>query len=300
MLRTMIRIRAFEERIQRLVTGGLLPREFQFRGGGEAVAVGVCSALRPTDRVFSTHDPHRHMLAKGLGLTKMLEEVFGTENSHTLGKGGWVNVTVPSMGMFPGSGTPLGAATGTGTAWGDLHLRRDHVTAVIVDSPVPTEILRECMDTGRSWSLPVFFVIDASRCERLGMPQPLAGDFGRGASREAVDGNDVTAVAEATRRAAERARAGGGPSIIDALAAGPCESSADPASGGACRHDPIAAHHDRRSSAGSPESPTAAEMAAEERSLVDDAIAAVRASSFPDPEEAVSEIYAVAPEVGLP
>lgn len=292
----MIKIRVFEEQIRRLVDSNPSAQPVRFREGAEAVVAAVCSSLHPQDRVFATADPHRHLIAKGLSLSGLLEEILGTQDSRTLGKGGWADVADEPRGVFPGSGSPMSLAVGAGVALSDSHLHRGHVTAVIVNSPVPSDLFRESVEVSRSWSLPVLYVVDASRCADHAM-RPLAYlGLDKRVPRYAVDGNDVVAVAEAVSRAARHIRVGYGPSVVDATASGPCGAPSAPHGLLCSAHDPIAAYRTQFGRAGLRGSQALAVIEAEERVRVEEAVASLGGSAFPDPEEAVTGLYAGAPD----
>ena len=291
MIRTMIRVRVFEERIQRLVDSFPNMQPVRFRIGGEAVASAVCSSLRQADRVFATADPHRHLIAKEVMLRGLIEDLMGTQDSRTLGKGGWADVVDESRGIFAGSGSPLSLAVGAGVALADTQRHRGHVTAVIVNSPVASELLRDAVEISRSWALPVLYILDASRCADLPV-RPL-GDLGLDGHipRYAVDGNDTVAVATAVSQAARHARAGGGPSVIYATVHGVCDLLSEPPNLMCSAHDPLAAWRMYPRSRGLAWATTLTVIEVQERALIEEAVASLRGSAFPDSEEAVIGLY---------
>jgi hypothetical protein len=133
MLRLMIRIRRFEERLALLFKRGKLPGFVHLYLGEEAVAVGVCSALRDDDRITSTHRGHGHLIAKGASIDRMMAELLGRVDGYCRGKGGSMHIVDFSLGIIGtngivGGGIPIG----TGAAWGDKQLGRDNVTGHVL------------------------------------------------------------------------------------------------------------------------------------------------------------------------
>jgi len=225
MLRGLIRIRRFEEKLAQLFKRGQLPGFVHLYIGEEAVAVGVCSALRSEDRITSTHRGHGHLIAKGASLNKMMAELFGRVDGYCRGKGGSMHIVSFDLGIMGtngivGGGIPIG----TGSAWGDQHLGKDNVTVVFFgDGAANQGVFFESMNLAAIWRLPVIFVCEnngysewtatekltAGRIADRGMPFGIPG--------AQVDGNDVEAVYAATCEAIVRARAGKGPSLIEAM-----------------------------------------------------------------------------------
>jgi pyruvate dehydrogenase E1 component alpha subunit len=224
--RRMVLIRRFEERVKYLFLEGVMPGTIHQYQGQEAIAVGVCAALRPDDVITSTHRPHGHALAKGVGVEPLMHELFGKLSGCCRGKGGSMHVGDLTKGMVPAiaivaAGVPV--ATGISLAF---RMRREHRVAVCFmgDGAVNEGAFHEGVNMGAIWSLPVLYVIENNR---YSASTPIASMVcvknlaERGAAYGipgvTVDGNDVLAMYEATLGAAERARAGGGPTLIEAL-----------------------------------------------------------------------------------
>jgi acetoin:2,6-dichlorophenolindophenol oxidoreductase subunit alpha len=319
LLRTMIRIRRFEERLATLFKRGELPGFVHLYLGEEAVATGVCSALRPDDRITSTHRGHGHVIAKGARVDRMMAELFGRVDGYCRGKGGSMHTVDFSLGIIGtngivGGGIPIG----TGSAWGDKQLGRDNVTVVFFGDGASNQgVFFESMNLAQIWSLPVVFV-----CENNGYTEWTATEkltAGRIADRgepmgipgTQVDGNDVVAVREAVERAVARARAGKGPSLIEARTyrwhghnegeeafAGDYRPEAEQQSWR--DRDPVKAHAERLIAAGLLDQAGWDAIDAEEVAAVDDAVAFAKASPFPDPEEALDHLYAAPAPTGDP
>jgi pyruvate dehydrogenase E1 component alpha subunit len=314
MLRRMIRIRHFEQKLAKLFKRGQLPGFVHLYLGEEAVAVGVCSALRPDDRITSTHRGHGHLIAKGAQVDRMMAELFGRVDGYCRGKGGSMHIVDFSLGIIGtngivGGGIPIG----TGSAWGDKQLGRDNVTVVFFGDGASNQgVFFESMNLARIWDLPVIFV-----CENNGYTEWTATEkltAGRIADRGSpfgipgvqVDGNDVAAVHAATREAVARARAGQGPSLIEARTyRWHGHNEGEEAFAGAYRpeeeqrhwreREPIAAYARRLIDAGVIDQAEWDRIDAEESAAVDESVRYAEASPFPDAEEALAHLFADAP-----
>jgi TPP-dependent pyruvate/acetoin dehydrogenase alpha subunit len=208
----MIRIRRFEERLALLFKRGKLPGFVHLYLGEEAVAVGVCSALRDDDRITSTHRGHGHLIAKGASIDRMMAELLGRVDGYCRGKGGSMHIVDFSLGIIGtngivGGGIPIG----TGAAWGDKQQGRDNVTATFFGDGASNQgVFFEAMNLAAIWALPVIFVCENNQyTEWTSTSKLTAGriaDRGRAMNIPGVqvDGNDVLAVRQATEEAVER------------------------------------------------------------------------------------------------
>ncbi len=222
--RVMLLIRQFEERVKYLFLEGVMPGTIHQYQGQEAIAVGVCAALEPHDVITSTHRPHGHAIAKGVGVEPIMHELFGRISGCCRGKGGSMHVGDLDKGMVPaiaivGGGVPV--ATGIALAF---RMKKEPRIAVAFtgDGGVNEGAFHEAVNMGAIWSLPVLYVIEnnlysaSTPIAQMVRLENLADRAaGYGIPGITVDGNDVLAVFEATRRAAERARGGGGPSLLE-------------------------------------------------------------------------------------
>jgi acetoin:2,6-dichlorophenolindophenol oxidoreductase subunit alpha len=225
MYRLMIRIRRFEEELVRLFKRGKLPGFVHLYIGEEAIAAGVCSALRDDDRITSTHRGHGHLIAKGASLDGMMAELFGRIDGLCHGKGGSMHAVEFSLGVLGtngivGGGIPIA----TGAAWGDKQLGRDNVTVCFFgDGAANQGVLLEGFNLAAIWGLPVIFCCENNQYTEWTPTTKLAA--GRIAERshpfgipgERVDGNDAVAVHQAISRAVDRARASDGPSFLECV-----------------------------------------------------------------------------------
>ena len=227
LLREMIRIRTIEQTIADLYPEGEMRTPTHFSIGQEAVAVGVCAALRRDDVVYSGHRCHAHYLAKGGDLAGMVAELYGRETGCARGRGGSVHLNDPDAGFIAASAI-LGQtmATAVGSA---LAFRMDGLDRVAVtffgDGTVEEGIFHESLNFAVVKRLPVLFACENngySTHTRLGVRQPAnvsihARAASYGMPSACVDGNDVFAVSSAAREAVERARRGEGPSFLECI-----------------------------------------------------------------------------------
>jgi len=222
---TMRRIRSFELAVVELFARGKIPGFLHTYVGEEAVAAGVCTALRPDDYIISTHRGHGHLIAKGGRLDLMMAELFGRSTGYCKGKGGSMHIAEPDLGML-GANAIVGAGTViiNGAALTAQYLGTDRVAvAFFGDGASNTGAFHEALNLASVWNLPSIFV-----CENNGYaestPQHQHQKIANIAQRAAgydipgvtVDGNDVAAVYRAAVEAVARARAGGGPTLLEA------------------------------------------------------------------------------------
>src|SRR5437762_10767534 len=215
--REMLLIRQFEERVNELYLQGKIPSTLHLYIGQEAVAVGVCAALRPDDYVLSTHRPHGHALAKGVAPGAILAELYGKATGTCKAKGGSMHVGDINLGMFPaiaivGGNVPLAA----GAAFASRMLKTGRVTACFFGEGAVNEgAWHEGVNAAAIWDLPVIFVCEnnlyaASTPVQAVIKTATVAERARayGLPAATIDGNDVLAVLRSTQQAVERARAG--------------------------------------------------------------------------------------------
>lgn len=218
----MLSIRLFEDRVNDLYQRKIMPGLAHLSSGEEAVAVGVCTALRDDDYITSTHRGHGHCLAKGASPDRMFAELLGKAAGYCGGKGGSMHIADQERGNLGANaivGGSLGIATGAGLS---IKQRGSDQVAVsfIGDGALGQGVLYEVMNMASLWKLPVIYVCENNLYgEYTPGSETLAGSalerpgaFGIPAVE--VDGQDVRVVYAATRQAVERARAGDGPSFL--------------------------------------------------------------------------------------
>ena len=221
--RAMRLVRGFEETALDLVREGVIAGGIHPCIGQEAVAVGVCAALRENDLITSTHRGHGHVLAKGASPHRMLAELAGRVTGLNRGRGGSMHAADFSLGILGANGiVGAGAPIAAGAAWARAGAGHDTVVATFFgDGALNQGVLLETLNLAAIWRLPVLFV-----CENNGYATTLPADgsvaggpLGRargfGIPALAVDGMDCEAVLTAAEQAVERAAAGGGPTFLE-------------------------------------------------------------------------------------
>jgi pyruvate dehydrogenase E1 component alpha subunit len=220
--RQMLTIRAFEEQVLELYAQTLIPGIAHVSIGQEAVAVGVCVALRPDDYITSTHRGHGHCLAKGARPDRMFAELFGKADGYCRGKGGSMHIADPDTGNLGANAIVGGSlAIATGAA---LSAKRRGTGQLAVcffgDGAANQGLLLESMNMASIWKLPAIYVCENNQYGEYTPAQAVtAGQLERrGEALDipsiTVDGMDVLAVRQAARQAMARARAGEGPSFL--------------------------------------------------------------------------------------
>jgi pyruvate dehydrogenase E1 component alpha subunit len=223
--RRMVRIRVFETEAGRLMESGEMPGFLHLYVGQEAVAAGVMSLLDDTDQITSTHRGHGHAVAKGAEFKPMFAELFGKSTGYCHGRGGSMHINDLGIGMFGANGVVgAGIPIAVGTAFANAYRDNRSVSATFFgDGASNIGTFHEAANMAAVMRLPVIFV-----CENNGYaeftPQSkhmlLSDVADRAASygmpSEICDGMDVVHVREVTERAIERARTGGGPTLVEA------------------------------------------------------------------------------------
>ena len=305
--RKMREIRVFEERLHQENTTGDIPGFIHLYCGEEAIAVGVCENLEDTDYIGSTHRGHGHCIAKGCDIHGMMAEIFGKDSGLCRGKGGSMHIADLSKGML-GANAIVGGAPplAIGAALTAKTLGNGGVAVSFTgDGGSNQGLVFEAMNMAVVLQLPVIFMF-----ENNGFGEATGHDYavgGRNIAQRAagfgmpavkVDGTDFFSVYEAVAVAVERARAGEGPTAIEAVAHrwyGHFEG--DPmlyrADGEVERlrkdSDPLQIFSQHVAGQISPEELQAID--AEVNALVDDAVAKARAADFPALESLLTDVY---------
>ena len=222
--RTMLVIRLVEERLAKSHQRGLIHGACHTYVGQEAVATGVCAHLKNDDAVFSTHRGHGHALAKGMEPKELMAELYGRETGCSRGRGGSMHLFAPEIGMMGTSGIVgpciLQAA---GAGYSSLVMKSQRVgVAFFGDGAVNNGAFHEGLNMAAIWKLPVLFVCENNQFATevpfdtvAGNPSVAARGAAYGIPSVELDGNDVLAVEAAAREALERARSGGGPTLLE-------------------------------------------------------------------------------------
>lgn len=307
-LRTMARIRAFEERVARLFRDGEIPGFVHVSIGQEAVAAGVCGVLERTDAITTTHRGHGHCLAKGADATGMMAELFGRATGTCRGRGGSMHIADPQVGVLGANGivaAGLPLAVGAGLA----ALRRGTggvAVAFAGDGTVHSGAFHEAVTLAVLWRAPVLFLIENNGfaeftdTEAMWRGAPLV-DRARAYGvphAERIDGNDVTAVRAAASAAAAACRAGEGPVLIEAMTyrvhghfEGDAVAYRDPDEFARWQAlDPLARAVALLEDAGRGDE--AADAVAQAAAEMDAAVADGLAAPYPDPETVLEDVHA--------
>jgi len=221
----MCLIRAFEQRVSSLYREAEIPGFIHTSLGQEAVAVGVCAALRDEDWIATTHRGHGHCLAKGADVDGAMAELFGKATGLCKGKGGSMHIADPRKGIL-GANAIVGASLplATGAALSSHVLGRDEVTVAFFGEGAANQgVFHEALNLAAIWQLPVLFV-----CENNGYAEftdsrtmsrresVAALGHAYGVRSAAVDGNDVEAVFAVAEDAVDGCRSGDGPVLLEA------------------------------------------------------------------------------------
>lgn len=301
--RTMSLIRHVETALTRLFANNEVPGFIHLSIGQEAVAAGVASALQPQDTLATTHRGHGHVLARGMDVTGFMKEIMGREGGLCKGRGGSMHVADLSLGILGANGiVGAGIPIALGSAMAHQARKTGGVAvAFFGDGAMAEGVLHETLNMAALWKCPLLLVCENngwsefSPTERqfAGRLEPLAAAFG--ASYAKVDGNDVTAVADAAAQAGVLLRAGKGPFVLECMTtrvrghfegdsqkyrdAGELESVHE--------HDPLTAARAQLQAMQVDTQGVDAELAA----LVDAAVEAARADALPVLERAIQDVY---------
>jgi len=222
--RTMVTIRQFETMAGELFADGKIPGFIHLSIGQEASAVGVCSCLRSDDYLTTTHRGHGHMIAKGADLKKMVAELFGKKTGYCKGKGGSMHIADFSIGILGANGVVAGGLPIIAGAGFSIKMRQTDQVAVCFfgDGASNRGPVHEVMNLASVWKLPIIFVIENNQFasttplqEACSIDDICIRAAGYDMPGIAVDGNDLLRVREVALQAVERARQGEGPSLIE-------------------------------------------------------------------------------------
>ena len=215
-LRTMIKLRAFEEKLEELYQKREMYGSTHSYRGQEAVAVGVCSALEPKDLIASYHRGTGHIIAKGADLYRLMCECVGRLDGYSKGRGGKMHMGDLSFGFLGNTGT-VGAtvpfATGAALA-AQIRGSKEVVVSFLGDGAMNQGVVHEAMNFAGIWKLPVIYVCENNLyAMTVGVEKSVAIKHvaerakGYGFEGKVIDGNDVELVYAETLKAAEKGRA---------------------------------------------------------------------------------------------
>jgi len=305
---TMKKIRLFEEKVSELFAEGKLPGFVHLYAGEEAIGVGVCAHLTDRDYITSTHRGHGHCIAKGVEINSMMAEVYGKATGACKGKGGSMHIADVDKGMLGangivGAGGPLACGSGLMAKT----LGTDQVTVCFFgDGAAEQGTMHEAMNLACCWNLPVVFV-----CENNGYAESTPWGYHCAAKSIAdraaaydmpgitVDGTDFFAVYEAAEEAIGRARRGDGPSLMECRGFryyGHFEGDAmlyvtEEEKKRNRARDPIENAKKRAIERGLVSAAQLAEVDAQAAAIIEEAVKFAEESSWPKPEELLTDVY---------
>ena len=309
MLRKMLEIRFFEEKVFDLYAQNLVPGTIHLYLGQEAVAVGVCSTLRKDDYIISTHRGHGHCIAKGAEIKRVMAEILGKKTGYCKGKGGSMHIADFSIGMLGatavvGAGIPIAVGAGLSVKLSGT----DQVVACFFGEGASNQgTFHEGINMASAWKLPVVFVCEnnlyamGTRQSRVMAIENIADRaMAYGIPGVVADGNDVSTVCEATQKAVERARRGIGPTLIE------CKtyrhkghSRVDPAKYRPKEEveewlakDPIKRLKEKLLQANTLTEAEIQQIEKEVSAQIEEAVKFATESPYPSPEEALEDVYA--------
>jgi pyruvate dehydrogenase E1 component alpha subunit len=304
----MLMIRKFEDKVHELFAAGKLPGFVHLYAGEEAVAVGVCAALRDDDFITSTHRGHGHCIAKGVNVRGMMAELFGKATGVCKGKGGSMHIADVDKGMLGANGVVGG---GPPLACGPALMAKVKKTTQVAacffgDGASNQGTFHEALNLASIWKLPVLFV-----CENNGYAESTSTDYsmnvknvadraaGYGVPGVIADGMDFFAVHPKAAEAVERASRGQGPTLIEAKTYRYYGHFEGDAMKYRTREEEQSYHHRdplesfKRRVTGE-KLLALTELEALEKKVqadIDDAIAFAEASPYPKPEECLTDVY---------
>ena len=224
MYAAMVKIRRVEERLMEVFTTGIIPGFIHVSIGQEAVAVGVCSALRKDDYITNTHRGHGQAIAKGIDLKGFIAEIYGKRNGVCKGRSGSMHIADKARGVLGsngivGGGIPLAM----GNAFASQYVNDGRVTVCFFGDGASNEgTFHESLNLASLWNLPIMFCCENNewaqftpiekyiRIEEISKRAAAYGMPGI-----SVDGDDILAVYDAAKKAVNRARKGKGPTLIE-------------------------------------------------------------------------------------
>jgi pyruvate dehydrogenase E1 component alpha subunit len=309
MYRTMVECRTFEQRTHELSLAGLVRGTTHLGIGQEAVAAGFATAMRPDDWSFCTYRGHNHNLARGVPMAPALAELMGKQGALNGAKGGSMHLTSVEHGVL-GSYAIVGAhlPIAVGAAWSAQYRKTDQVAVCFFgDGTTNIGAFHEALNMAAVWKAPVVFVCENNQYMEYtpirsvtAVERPAADRASAyGLEPLVVDGNDVEAVYDMARRTIEKARAGEGPSLVEAVTyrhgghsrADPGKYRPDEEVKEWLARDPIPAQRQRLLEAGVEASVLDA-IDAQAKAAMAEAEAQVRAAPEPDPATANTNLWA--------
>jgi TPP-dependent pyruvate/acetoin dehydrogenase alpha subunit len=226
MLKEMLKIRMFEERIQQLYLQGQIPGSMHLSTGQEAIPVGFCMNLEKDDSIISSHRGHHHILAKGGEYKYMMAELYGRTTGYCRGKGGSMHIACADIGVLGANGIVGGGiCIAAGVGFASKYLKNGRVTiSFFGEGAGNTGAFHEGLNFAAVRRSNTVFVIENNQYA-ISVPRKLSDCVknqsiraaGYGIPGVTIDGNDVLKVYRTAAEAIERARSGKGPTLVECM-----------------------------------------------------------------------------------
>ncbi|MBX5465048.1 MAG: thiamine pyrophosphate-dependent dehydrogenase E1 component subunit alpha [Clostridia bacterium] len=318
MYSTMVKIRTYEDRLAEAysegksprfdISAGPLPGELHLAAGQEPCAVGVCAHLRPEDTVTATHRPHHVAIAKGVDLKRMTAEIFGKSTGLSGGRGGHMHLFDPDVHFSCSGIIGQGLPPAVGAALAAKMQGKDWVAVAYTGEGGANQgAFHEALNLAALWRLPVLFVVE-DNAWAISVAKEASTAVPRNSDRASAYGipgvhvadNDTLAVFAAAGEAVERARQGGGPTLLEIETYryyGHFEGDPQVYRPGdeverLRARDPIVRMRDHLFRQGVLDEEADRRLVEQARAEVEEAFAFARESPYPAPEEALEHVFA--------
>jgi pyruvate dehydrogenase E1 component alpha subunit len=224
--RQMLLIRVFEDKSAEMYTKAKIAGFLHLTNGQEAIAVGAMSALNPDDDLFTHYRDHGYAILKGAAPEAVMAELFGRSAGTTGGRGGSMHLIHTDTNYWGGYAIVGGHLTlASGVAVANQYFKNNRlVTCVMGDGSTNIGTFHAALNWAQLWKLPIIFLVENNQfamgttiANHSALPDIFRKADGYGMAAEQVDGNDVLAVRDVICRAAERARSGEGPTLVEAV-----------------------------------------------------------------------------------
>ncbi len=306
--RTMVTIREFEDAAGRMAEQAQIPGAVHLCAGQEAVAAGICSQLKQTDCIASTHRGHGHCIAKGGDIRLMFAELLGKASGYCRGKGGSMHIADLDLGILGANGIVGGGPPiAIGAAFAAQYTGSGGVCICFSgDGSTNEGTWHEALNYAALFKLPAVFVVENNHYGEF-TSQEGQGAISRLSDRAAaygilgvtVDGQDVLAVFDAAAEAIERARAGEGPTLLECDTyrfynhTGRSERDPRPEEERAKwrLRDPLILLREKMQERSILSAQAAEQILAEVKGKVEEAIAFALQSPYPEPSELLTDVY---------
>jgi pyruvate dehydrogenase E1 component alpha subunit len=311
----MVLIRTFEETILREyhadkapiwdIGAGLIPGEMHLSAGQEPVAVAVCANLTPDDAVTATHRPHHFAIAHGMSLERLAAEIYGREDGLGRGRGGHMHLFDPSIHFSCSGIIAEGYPPALGQAFAFKSKGSQAVAVAVTGEGAANQgAFHESLNLAAAWRLPVVFVIEDNDWA-ISVPRSLSTSVASNAERakaygipgERIEDNSLEDIFAAAKRAVDRARSGGGPTLLEVHTLrlwGHFEGDAQgyrPDLDGVAQRDPLPAYEMHLRALGVADDDVIKGAVTEAQARVEAAISFAKSSPIPEPSSATRYVF---------